>query len=124
MLNDHSDAPSNLSSIDKLRRWADGPPRQDVFFDSQDQPPEKWAWVVLYRLKDFGPKLDAEGEWSEWATANPRPNHFRSRWGAETRIAGLILEHERKIRLGLVEFKVEPKYIGYVPGKDESWIKD
>jgi hypothetical protein len=124
MLNNQPGSSSNLTAIEELRRRADGAPRQDTFFDSQDQPPQNWAWIILWRIKDFGPTLDAAGEWCEWATDPDRPNHFRSQAGAEQKIAKRIIELARKIKLGLVELKIEPKYIGYVPGKDETWISD
>lgn len=114
-----------LTPVQKLKSLADGIPRQESLFDANDQPPENWAWVVLFRIVSYGPSYDQPaGEWSDWSPDWDRPNHFRSREGAERKIAKRALELEREIKLGIIELKIEPKYIGYVPGKDEAWIAD
>jgi hypothetical protein len=112
-----------VSPITELKRRADGIPRQESFFDVNDQPTENWAWVVLYRIRQYGPTIP-DGIWMDWTNIMQRPNHFRSRLGAERRIAQVVLENKQNVKAGLIQYKIEPKYIGYVPSKDEAWIAD
>ena len=97
--------------------------RQDTFFNPKDQPEEFWAYVVeAWYCRDM---LDAMGrdprERPEWETV-PRPNHFRLEANAVKRAEALALEFKRAMELKLLELRVVPKYIGYFPPNDESWI--
>lgn len=98
---------------------------QETFFDAGEMPEENWAYVVeVWYHRDM---LDALGrdprDRPEWETVK-RPNHFRTEASAVTRAEELALEFKRAAELKLVEFRVSPKYVGYVPPKDESWISD
>jgi hypothetical protein len=97
---------------------------QETFFNAGEMPEKNWAYVVeVWYHRDM---LDALGrdprERPEWETAK-RPNHFRTEAGAVARAEVLTREFKRPIQLGLVEFRVVPKYIGYVPPADERWIE-
>lgn len=91
--------------------------RQDTFFDSNEMPENEWAWIV--EKKFIFPALPGECEWR----IVPRPNHFRKESDAVKRAEDLNGEFHRAYELKLVEFRVVPKYIGYVPGEDETWIQ-
>jgi hypothetical protein len=47
---------------------------------------------------------------------------FRREASAVARAEELSVEYKRGIELDLIEFRVVPKYIGYVPDQDEAWI--
>ena len=79
-----------------------------------------WCYVVMYRASVNELIPDS---WSQWVTDFVRPNHFRSIEDAYGRMSYRINEEDRKVKLGLLEFKVEPKYLGFVPAKDEAWIQ-
>ena len=57
-----------------------------------------------------------------WTTVR-RPNHFRKEADAVKRCEELAVAFKRAMELKLVEFRAVPKYVGYVPPEDESWIK-
>lgn len=92
--------------------------RQDTLFDLHFMPTSHWGWIVEYRLLTY----DSAPLWSEWGTA-PRPNHFRSEQGANDRVVEMKETHIRPSNLGIIEFRVSPKYLGYIPDSDEAWIK-
>lgn len=94
-------------------------PRQQQLFATNEMPESHWGWVVDYRLRCMlGDDLST---WSEWGCA-PRPNHFRSEAGAKARVAEMMEEYGQGFRLSLLEIRVVPKYLGYVPPPDEAWI--
>jgi len=78
-----------------------------------------WCYVVMYRVSVNELIPDS---WSQWVTDFVRPNHFRTADAAYERMKYRINEEQRKVDLGLMQFKVEPKYLGFVPAKDEAWI--
>ena len=94
-----------------------------TFFDVNYMPEENWAYVVEVRWsRDM---LDALGRdprsEPEWETVK-RPNHFRLEKNAVKRAEELAREFSRGLAMKLVELRVSPKYIGYVPPEDERWI--
>ena len=97
--------------------------KQQTLFDPNEMPPENWAWVV--ELKFDRGMLDAMGrdprEPIVWETVK-RPNHFRVEANAVARVQELMKEFSRGVEMGLVQFRFEPKYVGYVPPEDETWI--
>lgn len=101
--------------------------RQKTFFSADDYPAQNWAWVLQVRyvnLEYDGVKIDPN-EFSEWKTYPHQPgevSHFRNELRAHAALAERIKLHERKIHLRLLELRVEPKYIGYVP-ENEAWIE-
>lgn len=105
--------------------------RQKTFFTAEDFPAQNWAWVLEYRYANLdhdGVRLDP-APFSEWRTflrsSNPKdkkPSHFMNELRAHTVLQECQAQFERKIQMGLVEFRVEPKYIGYVP-ENEAWIE-
>jgi hypothetical protein len=97
-----------------------GTKRQEALFDLNEMPEPHWGWYVVYRLYDQT-IAHPEGEWSEWGTI-PRPNHFRSEEGAESRVAEMKREHPYPVSKGWIEFRCEAKYLGYIPDEDEAWI--
>lgn len=76
----------------------------------------KWCAVVECRMND--------GIWSDWVSDWEHPSHFRSESSAWARLEARQIVEKVKIRLGILEFRVIPKYLGYVPGRDETWIAD
>jgi hypothetical protein len=91
-------------------------PIQDTLFPVLAEPAENWCWVVLYSVNDVD-----EG-WTSWRSDWLLPSHFRSATGAEMRLKERTDAEKRKIELNLLQFKLEEKYIGYVPSEDEAWI--
>ena len=97
--------------------------RQETFFDVNDQPTQNWCWIVEQKFSRE--MLDAMGRDPTIPAAweiGKCPSHFRTEARAIERAEGLAQECVYGIKQGLVEFRVVPKYIGYVPAKDESWI--
>jgi hypothetical protein len=91
--------------------------RQTTFFLDNTMPDENWGWVVEFRYLD--PEIgDGKGEWE----CPPRPNHFRLEANAAARVVELSNQFKDAIRLKMVEFRFQPKYLGYVPPEDETWI--
>jgi len=97
---------------------------QQTLFNPNDQPECNWAYVVELKWTDAAMR-DALGRDPrspvEWETAK-RPNHFRLESNAVLRAEALVREFKRAVEMRLVEFRVVPKYVGYVPPQDESWI--
>jgi hypothetical protein len=102
-----------------LRKKADGMPRQEFLFaDELKLPGGGWAFVVFVRV-------NLEGRWSSWQPDWERPNHFRSEKGALERLKMRTEEEKRKIELGILKYKVEPKWLGEViKVRDEEWLAD
>jgi hypothetical protein len=96
---------------------------QQTLFDSREMPTENWAWVVEFQYNRE--MMDANGrdprEPLHWESV-PRPNHFRLETNAVKRVQELSVEYAKYIKMGLVQFRFEPKYVGYVPPEDETWI--
>lgn len=99
--------------------------RSDLFQDTFEdvdrglQQGPHWCYVVMVRV--YGNELIPD-YWSQWITDFKRPNHFREYEAAVARMIHRRHEEHRKFVLGLIEFKVEPKYLGFVPAEDEAWI--
>jgi hypothetical protein len=110
-----------LVALRALRRRADGPPRQEFLFaDELKLPGGGWAWIVKVKSKwnEAGDTVDYLPDWE-------RPNHFRSEAAAVARLELRRAQEKRKIDLGFLEFKVEPKWLGKViQVTDEDWISD
>jgi len=102
--------------------WA-GRKVQQTLFNPNDQPEENWAYVVERRflVGAVGTNDAFDGTCGHWYTV-PRPNHFRLEANAVLRAHELMTEFKRAWELKLVEFRVVPKYVGYVPPADEVWI--
>ena len=101
----------------KERRGAG--PAQNAFFSIHEMPEQNWAYAIECRLGDQGP-IEA-AEWMLYRTGGVC--HFRSEAGALERLQELNDDNCRSIALKVIEFRVVPKYVGYVPDKDEAWIK-
>ena len=91
--------------------------QQETFFDSPLMPEEFWCWTVEWRF--LPPEKDGEG--GKWHLVM-RPNHFRQERNAVSRGEALMEEFKAAARLKMLEIRVVPKYIGYVPPADETWI--
>jgi hypothetical protein len=61
MLNNLSGTQSNLTAIDELRRRADGPPRQDTFFDSDDGKRNRVYRIQQAVMETFLPNISRDG---------------------------------------------------------------
>ncbi len=98
--------------------------KQATFFSAEDYKSENWCWIVeiRYENQEYGVHI-AAAPWSEWCIHPGRPNHYRSELRAHEVLQTLQAQYKRKIELGLVELRVEPKYIGYIPGSGETWIE-
>lgn len=99
-------------------------PRQDMWFETElAMVSEHWAWAIEIRtslgLHPVALECGSPG-WSDWTIDWEHPYYFRSETGAKT---GIRQRAERR-KSGLLEFRIQPKYIGFVPGKDETWIAD
>lgn len=100
--------------------------RQKTFFSADDFPAQNWGWVleVRYANLDYdGVRLDPE-PFGKWGTYPPQPgevSHFRNELRAHAALQERQKLHERKMQMGLLELRVEPKYLGYVP-ENEAWI--
>ena len=70
-----------------------------------------WCYVVQHRV------AKAEGGWEPWES-DTRPAHFRTEEGATERCEA----RRREIESPLLQFRVAPKWLGYVPDGDEKWI--
>ena len=95
--------------------------RQETFFDSDDMPTRNWAYIVERKVCQSVAEFTLSGNPDEWQLV-PRPNHFRTEANAIARAEELSVEFARAVKLKLVVFRVSPKYVGYVPPKDEGWI--
>jgi hypothetical protein len=95
--------------------------RQLTFFDANEMPEQNWAYVVERKMCQYAADFTLEGMPDTWETV-PRPNHFRKEENAVARAEELAVQFKRAVTLKLVEFRVSPKYVGYVPPKDEVWI--
>jgi len=80
-------------------------------------PEEFWCWTVEWR---FLP-LEKDGEEGKWHLVR-RPNHFRQEGDAVSQGQALREEFKDAVRLKMLEIRVVPKYIAYVPSDDETWI--
>lgn len=101
-------------------------PSQARLFNTNEQPTRHWCFFVEYRIQEIvqAPpeyKVDVLGFMGDWGVV-VRPNHFRTEEGAAARVEELKAENKRPVSLGLIEFRVVPKYLGYVPDDDEAWI--
>lgn len=98
--------------------------RQGTFFDSNEMPPENWAWVVEWQVDQSIAEFLclSERDPNVWQTV-PRPNHFRLEQHAVDRVVELTKEFKRPVELKMVKFRFAAKYVGYVPPEDETWIK-
>jgi len=76
----------------------------------------KWVWRVSIRFW-----MDDVTEWSDWTADFEFPNHFRTWENARDRMNARMKRETKKIELGILEFRLDPKYIGYIPG-EESWL--
>ncbi len=98
-------------------------PEPQLICDPWDKPPSHWCWVVTVRMWFDGFELspDAASQWSDWTTIGS-PSHFRSETGAAIR-KRFLEDRDAIVRTPRrKEFRVEPKYLGYIPGEDEKWI--
>jgi hypothetical protein len=105
---------SRSEALRELTRLADGRPRQTEIFTSTDWAGKRedfWCYVVQYRV------ATAEGGWEEWSSDRP-PSHFRTEAGAKERLAARMKEFDTP----LLELRVTPKWLGYIPDADEKWI--
>src|SRR5258708_3357517 len=73
------------NALNKLRRRADGPPRQETFFSIDDQPTKNWAYAVFVKVHMQNAKGPGT-EWTDWVTDWIKPNHFRSSEGAQRQL--------------------------------------
>lgn len=71
-----------------------------------------WCYVVQHRV------AVAEGGWEKWES-DTRPSHFRTEAGAIERMQQRRCEMDTP----LIEFRVAPKWLGYIPDGDEQWIQ-
>jgi hypothetical protein len=95
-------------------------PKQETFFDAHMMPEENWAYIV--ERKFLPPMLDMNPSCLPDWVLHSKPNHYRSEASARLRMDNLKIEFNDAIKFGLIEFRVVPKYIGYVPPEDEVWI--
>ena len=72
---------------------------------------EFWCYVVQHRV------AKAEGGWEPWES-DTRPAHFRRESDAVERCD----QRRKEIESPLWEFRVAPKWLGYIPDADEVWI--
>ena len=93
-------------------------PEQEVFFDEELIVAEFWAWRLEFRFL----MNDDPEEWSAWLPDINQPNYFRTEDGAKATKFHRENLALRKIQLGVLEYRITPKYIGCVPDKDEAWI--
>lgn len=109
----------------ELRKLHDGEIRQTEIFTATDwagSREELWCFVVQHRV------AKAEGGWEAWES-DTRPAHFRRETDAIVRCRARETEMNMiggPCRLGqapLLEFRVAPKWLGYVPDADEKWIR-
>lgn len=78
-----------------------------------------YCYVVMVRMSVNELIPDS---WSQWQPDWQQPSHFRRREDAHERRIKREADESTKIALGILEYKVEPKYLGFVPDKDEAWI--
>jgi hypothetical protein len=104
-------------------------PRQAVFFNDKEMPSENWCWTVESRHWLEGWDISQgtfmhEGVWGHWLPIRG-VSHFRTEELAEKMMSVLRgnLAQYFPERVGKIEYRVAPKYIGYVPSEDEVWIK-
>jgi hypothetical protein len=98
--------------------------QQELLFNTSEHPEKHWCWAIEFRLSYFRNTVaHPEGEylWGDWG-AVVRPNHYRKESAARARVEELKAEHVRPRHLDVVEFRIEPKYLGYIPDMDEAWI--
>lgn len=103
-------------ALRQLRRRADGGPRQTEIFTATDwsQGQEHlWCYVVQHRIVHLS-------GWEPWES-DTKPAHFRREADAIERMTA----RRREIDSPLIEFRVAPKWLGYVPDADadEKWIR-
>lgn len=72
---------------------------------------EFWCFVVQHRV------AKAEGGWEPWES-DTKPAHFRRESDAVERCD----QRRKEIESPLLEFRVAPKWLGYIPDADEVWI--
>lgn len=96
---------------------------QQFLIDPNDQPEENWAYVVEQKLgRDLADAMGRDPrEELDWETVK-RPNHFRLEANAVARAEDLVKEFAWGVKFNQIIFRVSPKYVGYVPPADESWI--
>jgi len=71
-----------------------------------------WCYVVQHRV------AKAEGGWEPWES-DTRPAHFRREADAVERCEARC----REMASTFIEFRVAPKWLGYIPDADEQWIR-
>lgn len=105
---------SRSEAFRDLRKSLDGRPRQTQIFTSTDWAQgceDFWCYVVQYRV------ARAEGGWEPWASDRP-PSHFRREADAHERMRA----REKDFDTPLLQLRVAPKWLGYIPDADEVWI--
>lgn len=107
----------------------DKKPNQQILFNPNEQPTRHWCWFIEYRLQhpeymlpdQICDTVEPRFKWGEWGLV-VRPNHYRDEEKAHARVEELKKENQRPAKLGLIEFRVTEKYLGYIPDSDEAWI--
>jgi hypothetical protein len=120
------DSVTPINGLRELRKRADGIPRQEYLFAEELRlRGGGWAWIVQVRIPlSFDDNLMTI-EWGEWVVDWLRPNHFKSKGGAEAQLFHRKEKEKRKVNLGLVEFRIAPKFLGpVIETKDEEWLGD
>lgn len=105
---------SRSEALRELMRRADRMPRQTEIFTATDWAGGKedfWSFVVQHRV------AKAEGGWESWEI-DTRPAHFRREADAVERCEA----RRKEIESPLLEFRVVPKWLGFIPDADEVWI--
>ena len=99
--------------------------QQETFFSTDVHPAKNWGWILLFRQLDVNNDGVTVATWTQWCPFDRIfPWHFRSEFGAQKRLAELLADRgwARKVELGLIEFRIEPKYLGCIPEASEKWI--
>jgi hypothetical protein len=97
-------------------------PRGKTLFDIRDMPREKWAYCVERRRLWTATGSDGEETrvWRDYhRPVDKRPYGFLTRAAALRRMMDLMREDRHNIADGLVEYRVSPQYLGYLPDGEE-----
>ena len=102
-------------------------PRSKSLFDISAKPRERWCWMVESRRllpvpMSYGEATETEvwGDWSDWNKLKSTPYGFGDRVSALRRQVSVMRSDEHNIQQGIVEYRVRPHYLGYIPS-DEPW---
>ena len=87
-------------------------PRQRMFFNPNERPPEHFVWSIEARSRYIVNDKLVWGEWFDYVAVGP--HFFRTKEKAQSAI--------NQLNPLTFEYRIKSKYVGYIPDEDEAWI--